>query len=169
MEVTVPDIGDFKNVPIIGILVRVGDVVAKEDPLIELESDKATMEVPSPAAGLVKEIKVQIGDKVSQGSLILVLEGADAAVAPIAISPEGATASAPTPSARAPRPAPAHDQGDIHAEVVVLGSGPGGLPRPSVRLIWAKKRCLLSAIQPLAGFASTLAVFPRKRFCMWPK
>ncbi len=74
-EVKVPDIGDFKDVPIITILVSVGDTVAKEDPLIELESDKATLEVPSPAAGKVAEIKVSEGDAVSEGSLILLLEG----------------------------------------------------------------------------------------------
>ena len=76
MEVKVPDIGDFKDVPVITVLVSVGDTVAMEDPLIELESDKATMEVPSPAAGVVKEIRVKEGDKVSEGSAILVLEGA---------------------------------------------------------------------------------------------
>ena len=64
MDVKVPDIGDFKNVPVITVLVKVGDTVAKEDPLVELESDKATMEVPSPAAGKVVEIKVAEGDKV---------------------------------------------------------------------------------------------------------
>ncbi|MCA8883524.1 MAG: dihydrolipoyl dehydrogenase, partial [Rhodobacteraceae bacterium] len=67
-EVKVPDIGDFKDVPVISILVSVGDTVAAEDPLIELESDKATMEVPSPGAGVVKEIRVAEGDKVSEGS-----------------------------------------------------------------------------------------------------
>jgi pyruvate dehydrogenase E2 component (dihydrolipoamide acetyltransferase) len=74
IEVTVPDIGDFTDVPVIAVMVKPGDQVAKEDPLIELESDKATMEVPSPAAGTVKELKVSEGDKVSQGSLILLLD-----------------------------------------------------------------------------------------------
>ncbi len=81
-EVKVPDIGDFKDVPIITILVAVGDTVSKEDPLIELESDKATLEVPSPAAGKVAEIKVSEGDTVSEGSLILLLEGEGAGDAP---------------------------------------------------------------------------------------
>jgi len=76
-DVNVPDIGDFNDVPVVSILVSVGDTIAEEDPLIELESDKATMEVPSPAAGKVKEIKLSEGDKVSQGSLILTLEGED--------------------------------------------------------------------------------------------
>ncbi|MCV2883061.1 biotin/lipoyl-containing protein, partial [Actibacterium sp. XHP0104] len=125
MEVKVPDIGDFSDVPVISILVSVGDTVAAEDPLIELESDKATMEVPSPAAGVVKELKVAEGDRVSEGSVILVLEGADAgagadapAAAPAAAAPAAPAAVAATGTASGP--------GDIHAEVVVLGSGPGG-------------------------------------------
>ncbi len=100
IEVTVPDIGDFDNVPVVGILVSVGDTVAAEDPLVELESDKATMEVPSPAAGVVKDIKVAEGDSVSKGSLILILEGAEAADAP-------APAAAPAAAAPAPVTAPA--------------------------------------------------------------
>ena len=73
-QVFVPDIGDFKNIPIIELLVQSGDIVKKEDPLISLESDKATMEVPSPYAGTVKEINVREGDKVSEGTLILIME-----------------------------------------------------------------------------------------------
>ena len=108
IEVTVPDIGDFDKVPVVGILVSVGDTVAIEDPLVELESDKATMEVPSPAAGVVKEIKVAEGDEVGEGSLILVLEGEGAAEAPAAAPAAPATpapATAPVaaaPAARAP-------------------------------------------------------------------
>jgi pyruvate/2-oxoglutarate dehydrogenase complex dihydrolipoamide acyltransferase (E2) component len=75
IEVTVPDIGDFDQIPVVTVLVSVGDTVALEDPIVELESDKATMEVPSSSAGIVKEIKVSEGDKVSMGSLILILEG----------------------------------------------------------------------------------------------
>ena len=74
IEVKVPDIGDFKDVPVIGIEVSPGDTVKAEDPLVTLESDKATMEVPSPAAGVVKEIKLKIGDKVAEGTLVLLLE-----------------------------------------------------------------------------------------------
>ena len=106
-EVKVPDIGDFKNVPVINILVKVGDTVAKEDPLLELESDKATMEVPSPEAGKVVEIKVAEGDKVSEGTVILVLEAAGAAAAPApAAAPAAASATAAAPAAAA-APAPA--------------------------------------------------------------
>ena len=81
VEVKVPDIGDFKNVPVVEVLVKPGDTVQPEDPLVTLESDKATLEVPSPAAGVVKELKLKIGDKVSQGSLILTMDTADAAPA----------------------------------------------------------------------------------------
>ena len=94
MEVKVPDIGDFTDVPVINILVSVGDEVSEEDPLIELESDKATMEVPSPASGKVASIAVKEGDKVSEGSVILVLEGADAGAGDAA--PSGGGEAAPS-------------------------------------------------------------------------
>jgi pyruvate dehydrogenase E2 component (dihydrolipoamide acetyltransferase) len=102
IEVKVPDIGDFDNVPVIGILVSVGDVIAEEDPLIELESDKATMEVPSPVAGTVTEIKVSEGDEVAEGALILLVEAADGASAPAAAPAASAAAAAPAPAAPAP-------------------------------------------------------------------
>ena len=82
IEVKVPDIGEFKDVPVIEVLVQAGDSVKAEDSLITLESDKATMEVPAPAAGTVKELKVKVGDKVSEGSLVLVLESAEKGEAP---------------------------------------------------------------------------------------
>ena len=107
LEVKVPDIGDFKDIPIIEILVKPGDSVAAEDPLIALESDKATMEVPAPQAGTIKEIKVKVGDKVSEGTLVLVLEAggasAVAAASPPAVAAPSAPAPAPPPAA--PRPA----------------------------------------------------------------
>jgi pyruvate/2-oxoglutarate dehydrogenase complex dihydrolipoamide acyltransferase (E2) component len=78
LEVRVPDIGDFADVPIIEVMVSPGDTVAEEDPLITLESDKATMDVPSPAAGTVGELKVSVGDAVSEGTVILTLEGSAA-------------------------------------------------------------------------------------------
>jgi pyruvate dehydrogenase E2 component (dihydrolipoamide acetyltransferase) len=92
LEVKVPPIGDFKNVPVIEVLVKPGDAVQPEDSLITLESDKATMEVPSPAAGVVKELKVKVGDRVSEGALILTLEPAGAA------APQAAPAARQTPS-----------------------------------------------------------------------
>ena len=112
VEIKVPDIGDFKNVPVIEILVKPGDAIKLEDPLVVLESDKATMEIPSPSAGVVQEIRIKVGDKVGEGAVILTLEGATQAAVP-------APAAAP-----APTPAPA--SGDLHAEVLVLGAGPGG-------------------------------------------
>ncbi len=86
LEVKVPDIGDFKDVPVIGIEVSPGDTVKAEDPLITLESDKATLEVPSPVAGTVKEIKLKIGDKVAEGTLVLLLETADAGAAAVPVA-----------------------------------------------------------------------------------
>src|SRR4051812_13069277 len=96
IEVKVPDIGDFKNVEVIEVLVKPGDTVAKEQSLVTLESDKATMEIPSPGAGVVKELKLKAGDKVSQGSAILLLESSEA-------TPAEQTPKAPTPPA-APSP-----------------------------------------------------------------
>src|SRR5438132_8955589 len=96
LTVPVPDIGDFKEVEVIELLVRPGDTVAKEQSLITLESDKATMEIPAPAAGVVKEIKVKIGDKVSKDSPILVLQSSDPAPA-AAPKPSPAKAAAPAP------------------------------------------------------------------------
>ncbi len=104
IEVKVPDIGDYKDVPVIEISVKVGDKVEAEQSLITLESDKATMDVPSPAAGTVKDIRVKVGDAVSEGTLIVVLEGAGAAAA--APAPAPAQAPAPAPVAAAPSPAP---------------------------------------------------------------
>ena len=94
-EIRVPDIGDFKEVEVIEILVKPGDAVAREQSLVSLESDKATMEIPSPEAGVVKELKVKVGDKVSQGSLILMLESGDAA--PQAMEKEPETKAKPQP------------------------------------------------------------------------
>ncbi len=102
-EVVVPDIGDFKDVPVIEVLVKPGDSVKAEDSLVTLESDKATMEVPAPFGGVVKEMKVRVGDKVSEGVLILTLEAQDGAQQS-ATKPAAPTASAPTPAAQAPAP-----------------------------------------------------------------
>ena len=103
IEVRVPDIGDFKNIPIIEVLVQPGDAIKPDDPLVTLESDKATMEVPAPAAGVVKELKVKVGDKVSQGSLVLLLDAED--------GPEAKPAGSAAPAKRAdvPKPTAAED------------------------------------------------------------
>ncbi|GAB5471380.1 MAG: dihydrolipoyl dehydrogenase [Rhodospirillales bacterium] len=121
-EVKVPDIGDFTDVPVIGIMVQVGEEVSEEQTLIELESDKATMEVPAPQAGKVLSIALAVGDKVSEGSLIVTLETAEAAVAPAEAAPAPSPAPPPAPVAASGPLA----KGDHHATLVVLGAGPGG-------------------------------------------
>lgn len=141
IEVKVPDIGDYSDVPVIEVLVAVGDTVKKDQGLVTLESDKATLEVPSSAAGVVKEIKVKLGDTLSEGAVVVVLDAEGAADAPAkAAAPAPAPAAAApaskppvTPSHRAPAepvaPKPALSSGkpaDIECEMVVLGSGPGG-------------------------------------------
>ena len=98
VEVKVPDIGDFTDVPIIEVLVKPGDAVKAEEPLITLESDKATMDVPSPAAGIVREIRVQVGDKVSEGALILLLDSAEAAQPAAPVVPSVSPPPAPVSS-----------------------------------------------------------------------
>jgi pyruvate dehydrogenase E2 component (dihydrolipoamide acetyltransferase) len=135
-EVVVPDIGDFKDVDVVEVLVKPGDRVEKEQSLISLESDKATMEIPSPAAGVVRELRIKVGDKVSQGTPILVLEEAGAAPA-AAVAVAKAAPAPPAPPPDMPRsvevPAPARTP-PVPAEV--SGSGPATLrphASPSVR------------------------------------
>ncbi len=139
IEIKVPDIGDYSDVPVIEVLVAVGDTVKKDQGLVTLESDKATLEVPSSAAGVVKEIKVKLGDTLSEGAVVVVLDAEGAAEAPAKAAAPALAAAAPaskppvTPSHRAPAepaaPKPALSSGkqaDIECEMVVLGSGPGG-------------------------------------------
>jgi dihydrolipoamide dehydrogenase len=124
VEVKVPDIGDFDEVPVIEVLVAVGDTVAVEDPLVVLESDKATMEVPSPSAGKITEITVAVGDKVAEGTLLLKLEGDAEPAATEEEKPSEPEAPAEKP-AEEPAAAPAPDA-DVQVQVAVLGGGPGG-------------------------------------------
>jgi dihydrolipoyl dehydrogenase len=161
MDVKVPDIGDFDNVPVIGILVSVGDSVAAEDPLVELESDKATMEVPSPAAGVVKSIAVSEGDTVSEGSLILTLEGAEAGDAPAEAPAAPAEAPAAAPSAVAAT-GTATGPGDVHGEVVVLGSGPGGYTAAFRAADLGKKVVLIEKDPYLGGVCLNVGCIPSK-------
>src|SRR4026208_1342394 len=108
-DVLVPDIGDFKNIPVIEVLVKPGDSVKAEDSLITFESDKATMEVPAPFAGVVKELKIKAGDKVSEGAAILSLEISEAAAAPVTAPAKAAAPQKPAAAAAAaPPPAPAN-------------------------------------------------------------
>jgi len=156
MDIKVPDIGDFDGVPVVGILVSVGDTVAVEDPLVELESDKATMEVPSPVAGVVKEIKVAMGDKVSEGTVIVVLDAAEAADAP-----KAAEAPAPAPVATVAT-GTAKGPGDIHAEVVVLGSGPGGYTAAFRAADLGKTVVLIEKNPTLGGVCLNVGCIPSK-------
>ncbi|CAD0352089.1 dihydrolipoyl dehydrogenase [Xanthomonas hortorum pv. cynarae] len=147
IEIKVPNIGDYSDVPVIEVLVAVGDSVVKDQGLVTLESDKATLEVPSSAAGVVKELKIKVGDNLSEGAVVLLLETdgeaaapaapakADTKPAPAAAAPAAAPGSKPpvTPSHRAPaEPAPSKPAlasgkpADIECKMVVLGAGPGG-------------------------------------------
>ncbi len=175
IDVKVPDIGDFKNIPVIEILVKPGDSVNKEDSLITLESDKATMEIPSPAAGVVKALQLKVGDKVSAGTAILTLEsneaGAEAKAPPAADAPAARTPTPPTPQAYAPSPAapPAAKAGtagavkaDIHAEVAVLGAGPGGYTAAFRAADLGKKVVLIERYPTLGGVCLNVGCIPSK-------
>ncbi len=128
IEVKVPDIGDFKEVEVIELMVKVGDTVKVDQSLITVESDKASMEIPSSHAGVVKEIKVKVGDKVAEGSLLVLVEGvgatANVAAAPASVS--AAVASAPAPAIAAPAASGYSGQVDVECDMMVLGAGPGG-------------------------------------------
>ncbi len=126
--ILVPDIGDYSDVPVIEVLVKVGDVIEKEQPLLVLESDKATMEVPADAAGTITSIAVKLGDKVGKGSVIAEIEASGAApAAKPAAAPVAPAPAAPTMTA-APAPVAGQYSGkvDHECEVLVLGAGPGG-------------------------------------------
>jgi len=126
IEVKVPDIGDFKDVEVIEVLVKVGDTIAAEQSLITVESDKASMEIPSAAGGVVKEMRVAIGDKVSQGSVLLVLEAAASAPASTIASPAAAASSPPSKAF-------ATEMAERPAETVVAAPGVAAHASPSVR------------------------------------
>jgi dihydrolipoamide dehydrogenase len=195
-EIPVPDLGDFKNIPVIEIFVKPGDVVEKDAPLVTLESDKATVEVPSPYAGTIKELKVKVGDRLSKGSVILLLEvGADEAPASKAadkppdpvekprstnggVKPATTAAAAPaTPDASASRhvdapsapPAVApgtgaaqHPDAKHHAEVLVLGSGPGGYTAAFRAADLGKKVVLVERYPRLGGVCLNVGCIPSK-------
>ncbi len=153
IEVKIPDIGDFKNVPVIEVFVKPGQTIKAEDPLVSLESDKATMDVPAPQGGVVKEIKLKVGDKVSQGALVLTLEGAGApAPAAAASAPAAAAAPAAAPVAK----------GDLHAEVLVLGAGPGGYTAAFRAADLGKKVILVERWASLGGVCLNVGCIPSK-------
>jgi pyruvate dehydrogenase E2 component (dihydrolipoamide acetyltransferase) len=143
VEVKVPDIGDYKDVPVIEVFVKPGDSVGAEDSLVTIESDKATMEVPSPSAGVVKELRVKVGDKVSMGSLLLMLESAGGSATasaakaeaappaspPPAPPPAPAPAAQPAPPSAAPAPQPAAARGETSAPQASVNRGAAELDR----------------------------------------
>jgi len=187
IEIRVPDIGDFKDVPVIDVLVKPGDVVKREDALVTLESDKATMDVPTPHAGRVKELTVKVGDRVSQGTVIAVLEGEEAQAPSGKPAPQGA--AAPAKPAAQPAATPASDaaalagaiaqQGaksvrdalsstlasldaDLHAEVLVLGAGPGGYTAAFRAADLGKKVVLVERYATLGGVCLNVGCIPSK-------
>ena len=164
-EVKVPDIGDFKDVPVIEVLVKVGDKVKAEDPLVSLESDKATMEVPSPSSGVVKELKVKVGDKVSEGSVILMLDAGGGATAQPA-APAAATKTAVS-APPAPTSAPAGvaevrvpDIGDFKdVPVIEVLVKPGDTVRPEDALVTLESdKATMDVPAPLGGTVLELKV-----------
>ncbi|MGH1419155.1 MAG: dihydrolipoyl dehydrogenase [Hyphomicrobiaceae bacterium] len=162
IEIKVPNIGDFEDVPVIEILVAPGDQVQPEDPLVTLESDKATMEIPAPQAGKVVDIKVGVGDRVSEGLVILTLEAAgaeDETSAPTA----DAAPSAP-PSAATPVPTAAIHSGgaDITCETLVLGSGPGGYSAAFRSADLGMKTVLVERWEVLGGVCLNVGCIPSK-------
>ncbi len=162
IEIKVPDIGNFKNVAVIEISVKPGEQVAKEQALVSLETDKATVDVPSPAAGVVKQIKIKVGDKVSEGTVILLLESSVAAAAPAASKPAPQAASAAPATQAAPTTAAKAEKGDIHAEVVVLGAGPGGYTAAFRAADLGKQVLLIEKEAALGGVCLNVGCIPSK-------
>src|SRR6478672_4637979 len=183
LEVKVPDIGDFNDVPVIEVLVKPGDTVKAEDSLVTLESDKATMDVPSPSAGVVKAVTVKVGDKVSQGTALLTLDSGAAASPPAKTaapstsaqpSPPGvASAPAAAPAAKvappaagvaAPGPAAATYTGraDVECEMLVLGSGPGGYSTAFRAADLGMKTVLVERYASLGGVCLNVGCIPSK-------
>ncbi|KVF68757.1 dihydrolipoyl dehydrogenase [Burkholderia vietnamiensis] len=174
IEVKVPDIGDFSGVDVIEVNIKPGDVIEKEQTLLTLESDKASMEVPSDIAGTVKEIKVKAGDKVSQGTVIALVEASAGAAAPApAKAPEpakpvaaAAPAAAPAQAAAASAPAPqAGSYGgsvDIECDMLVLGAGPGGYSAAFRAADLGMKTVLVERYSTLGGVCLNVGCIPSK-------
>jgi dihydrolipoamide dehydrogenase len=168
IDVKVPDIGDFTDIPVIEILVKVGDTIKKEDSLVSLESDKATMEVPSTHAGVVKELKVKLGDKVSMGTVVLVLDAAEAAAAAAPPpSPKEDTAKAAPPQApvAAAKAAPAGSytgKVDVTCEMLVLGAGPGGYSAAFRAADLGMKTVIVERYAQLGGVCLNVGCIPSK-------
>jgi dihydrolipoamide dehydrogenase len=159
VDIRIPDIGDFRDVPVIEVHVAAGDVVAPEDPLITLESDKATMDIPAPAAGTIASVQVAVGDRVSAGHLIAGLHTGVSATA------ESAAPAAPAPSAEhVPVPVPSRGaaHSDVTAEVLVLGAGPGGYSAAFRAADLGKKVVLVDSGPALGGVCLNVGCIPSK-------
>ena len=166
VPIKVPDIGEFHDVEVIEILVKPGEAVKKEQSLITLESDKASMEIPSPMAGVVREMRVKLGDKVSQGSLILEMEPASpgaSAGGPATAAATSRPAPAPAPAPPAPAPAPAvSGAADVECEVLVLGSGPGGYSAAFRAADLGRRVVLVERYPTLGGVCLNVGCIPSK-------
>ena len=173
INIQVPDIGDFEEVTVIEILVRPGDTIAPEQSLITVESDKASMEIPSSHGGVVRELKVQLGDKVRHGSLVLVLEGEGAATAPVVSTAPAATAPASTSAASAASiiaseaqpPLPASSYAgtvDMDCDLLVLGAGPGGYSAAFRAADLGLKVILVERYASLGGVCLNVGCIPSK-------
>ena len=162
VEIKVPDIGDFKEVEVIELLVKPGDTVKVDQSLITVESDKASMEIPCNQAGVVKELKVKIGDKVAEGSLLLMLE-TSAAAAPAAAPVAAATAPAPvTAPIAAPVAASFAGKADIECDTLVLGAGPGGYTAAFRAADLGQKVVLVERFASLGGVCLNVGCIPSK-------
>lgn len=164
VEVLVPDIGNFDSVDVIEVLVKVGDTIAKEDSLITVESDKASMDIPASQAGLVKEVKVKVGDKIAKGSLILLIE-AEAVAATVntngikAAAPEAAPILTPKPAILDTKP---DANSDMTTQVVVLGSGPGGYTAAFRAADLGLRVVLIERYATLGGVCLNVGCIPSK-------
>jgi len=161
-DILLPDIGDFDNVEVIELLVAAGDSVKAEDSLLILESDKATMDIPSPYSGTIKKMAVAVGDKISKGSLLGLIDVDGAAEAPPAAAPTAAQAEAETTTASAAQPAAPAGSADIETEVVVLGAGPGGYTAAFRAADLGKKVVLVERYDSLGGVCLNVGCIPSK-------
>ncbi|MEQ1816177.1 MAG: dihydrolipoyl dehydrogenase [Nitrosomonas sp.] len=167
VEIKIPDIGDFKDATVIELFVSLGNTIEKETSLITLETDKASMEVPSPYAGVVQEIKIKVGDKVSEGSVIMTLAVTEQpATATHSETITGTSEKAIAAPIVTPAPAPISPQsippGDIHADVVVLGAGPGGYTAAFRAADLGKKVVLIERYATLGGVCLNVGCIPSK-------
>jgi dihydrolipoamide dehydrogenase len=166
IDIQVPDIGDFADVGVIELLVKVGDLIAKDQSLITVESDKASMEIPSSAAGIIKAIQVKVGDKVKQGSVIVSLQ--DDAVDAVAPAAETASAIAAATHVEAktqtdvPVPASYAGGADVECDLVVLGAGPGGYSAAFRAADLGMKVVLIERFSTLGGVCLNVGCIPSK-------